>query len=323
MNFSKVVLAVSRDYRKLGDEIRKQTEQTGIPVMLAPGESDEARFREAAAVVSRGEAGGGIVLSGSGMEGMLLGNKFPGVRASRATSSTTAMYTRCHNDSNLLSLGAEITGAGKMKEITASWLSHDFIGGRHSISVGMIREGEEHQFVTPGAACSKPVGSQTCYPVKRVFLACDHAGFEAKGVVRECLQKRQIKAMDLGTDSTEIVRYPYYAARVAQAVLHGEADGGILLCGTGIGMSIAANKFKGIRAALCTDTITARLARFQFDSNVLCIGGKIVGTFELEEILSQWLDTPYCGEDSLFMEALRDVECNYMKETDWKPTNPV
>lgn len=329
MNFSKVALTAAADYKALGDEIQRQIEQAGIPVMRVSERSDLDGMLRTAAAVSEGEVDGGVIITCTGLEGVLLGNKFQGVRASRATSSTTAMYTRCHNRSNLLTLGAGVIGPDKIKEIVASWLSHEFIGGRHAISVGMIQEGETCQFRAPAVLKETaemeemPARPRTAYPFKRIIVANDHAGFEAKHTVLRLLRERQIEVTDLGTDSTEIVRYPYYAARVAQAVLSGSADGGILLCGTGIGMSIAANKFKGIRAVLCTDTITARQARLKFDANVLCVGGKIVGAFELEELLKQWLDTPYSIEEDFFMKVLWETECRSMKETDWKPVNNI
>ncbi len=111
----------------------------------------------------------------------------------------------------------------------------------------------------------------------------------------EHLKVRGLEYIDVGCDSTDIVRYPYYAAQVAGAISKGEADRGILICSTGIGMSVFANRFKGIRASLCTDTFMAKMTRAHNDSNVLCLGGKVIGELEALDILDAWLDTEYEG----------------------------
>ena len=101
--------------------------------------------------------------------------------------------------------------------------------------------------------------------------------------------------LDLGTDSTGSVDYPDYARKVCEAVLAGDADKGVLICGTGLGMSMMANRYKGIRGALCHDHFTARAARSHNDSNVLILGGRILGTDLTKEIVDTWLDTPFEG----------------------------
>lgn len=286
-----------------------------------PGNSDNLYVENAAEAVSKGAADGAIVLGKTGLEGSVIGNKFAGVRASLATTPTTAMYTRCHNSSNLLSIGEQMTGRIKILDIVKAWLQNEFQGGRHAISVGMICEGEQFQFGITGERTAAP--TPTRWPIRRVIVGNDHAGYEAKAVVLPLLEKRGIQYVDIGTGSTDIVRYPYYAARVDQAVLCGEADAGILLCGTGIGMSIAANKFSGIRATLCNDKTAARLARETLDANVLCLGGKIVGTFELTEIVEQWLDSPYAGGAEQTLRQIQTLERNTMQRTDWRPAHSV
>ncbi len=128
-----------------------------------------------------------------------------------------------------------------------------------------------------------------------VYIGNDHGGYGMKQVLAEHLKERNIEVVDVGTDSTEIVRYPYYAAQVAEAVSEGKADRGVLVCSTGIGMSIIANKFKGVRASLCTDTYMAKMTRRHNNSNLLCLGGKITGEFEALDILDTWLDETYEG----------------------------
>jgi ribose 5-phosphate isomerase B len=129
----------------------------------------------------------------------------------------------------------------------------------------------------------------------RIIIGNDHGGYEAKLAVVEHLRGRGIAVENAGSDSTEIVRYPHYARTVAGAVARGEYERGILICSTGIGMSIAANKIKGIRASLCTSHYAGMMTRQHNDSNVLCLGGKTTGAFELLHILDAWLDEAYIG----------------------------
>lgn len=129
----------------------------------------------------------------------------------------------------------------------------------------------------------------------KLFIANDHGGFAAKNQLVRHLENLVIPVEDMGCDSADIVRYPYYAARVAQSVLASPGSGGILICSTGIGMSIIANKFKGIRAALCTSGYMAKMTRLHNDSNVLCLGGKITGEFDLYDIVDNWLSHEFEG----------------------------
>ncbi len=129
----------------------------------------------------------------------------------------------------------------------------------------------------------------------KYFIGSDHAGFEVKPFVIEYLQKKGIEVEDLGTYSNESVDYPDYAHKVAKAVLDNPGSMGILICGSGIGMSLAANKHKGIRAALCHDYYTAEMARRHNNANILCFGARIVGKGEIESILEAWLTHKFEG----------------------------
>ncbi|QCT94611.1 ribose 5-phosphate isomerase B [Caminibacter mediatlanticus TB-2] len=129
----------------------------------------------------------------------------------------------------------------------------------------------------------------------KYFIGTDHAGFEVKDFVINYLQKKGIEVEDLGCYSTESVDYPDLAHKVANAVLENEGSKGILICGSGIGMSLAANKHKGIRAALCHDYYTASMARKHNDANILCFGARIVGKGEIESILEGWLNSEFEG----------------------------
>ena len=128
-----------------------------------------------------------------------------------------------------------------------------------------------------------------------IYIGNDHGGWILKQSIMKRLDEMGISYVDIGCDSAEIVRYPYYAARVAEAVSTGKATRGILICSTGIGMSVIANRFKGVRASLCTDTYMAKMTRKHNDSNLLCLGGKITGEFEALDILETWLTEEYEG----------------------------
>ena len=129
----------------------------------------------------------------------------------------------------------------------------------------------------------------------KVFIGSDHAGFAVKGLVKELLEKRGFEVEDLGTYSDERVDYPDYAAKVARAVADNPGTWGVLICGTGIGMSIAANKIKGIRAAEVHDYYTAQMARAHNDANVLCFGERVVGPGVIESIIDAWCSTEFEG----------------------------
>ena len=129
----------------------------------------------------------------------------------------------------------------------------------------------------------------------RIAIACDHGGFEQKQHLVEWLRGRGCDVEDFGTDSDASVDYPDYAALASRAVAAGEADFGVLVCGTGLGMSIAANKIGGIRAAACTSPEFASLARRHNDANVLALSGRFVSLADNEQILAAFLDADFEG----------------------------
>jgi ribose 5-phosphate isomerase B len=129
----------------------------------------------------------------------------------------------------------------------------------------------------------------------RIAIGADHAGFELKEHLKGVLQADGHEVTDLGTDSTEPVDYPPICAGVAREVVTGRAERGIALGGSGQGEQLAANKVRGVRAALCNDLYTARLSRAHNDANVLAMGGRIVGVGLAEEILTLWLATAFDG----------------------------
>jgi ribose 5-phosphate isomerase B len=130
---------------------------------------------------------------------------------------------------------------------------------------------------------------------QKVGIGSDHAGFEAKEAIKKYLTNEGIEFEDFGTFSTDSCDYPDYARKVAEAVSKGQCDRGILCCGSGIGVSIVANKVRGIRAALCHDPETAKLSRQHNDSNVICFAGRSTPIGTIEEMLKQWFATPFEG----------------------------
>lgn len=129
----------------------------------------------------------------------------------------------------------------------------------------------------------------------KVIIASDHGGFNLKSAVVKNLKNNGIDVTDFGPDNTDSVDYPDYAKPVAEKVAGGEYDRGILICGTGIGMSIAANKVKGIRCALVHDTFSAHATREHNNSNMLAMGERVIGQGLAEDIVNIWLNTEYEG----------------------------
>jgi ribose 5-phosphate isomerase B len=129
----------------------------------------------------------------------------------------------------------------------------------------------------------------------KIAIGSDHAGFRLKEIIKNFLKTKGIEVEDFGTHTEESVDYPDYAFKVAEAVSKGEFDFGILVCGTGIGMSISANKVKGIRAALCNDLYTAHASREHNNANVLCMGGRVVGDEVAKEIVNTFLNAKFEG----------------------------
>ncbi len=128
-----------------------------------------------------------------------------------------------------------------------------------------------------------------------VALGADHAGWELKEALKAWLMDAGYQVLDFGTHGPDSVDYPDYALQVAEAVTVGKVERGVLVCGTGIGMTIAANKVPGIRAALCGDVFTARMSREHNDANVLALAGRLTGRETGLEILRAWLDTQFAG----------------------------
>ncbi len=128
-----------------------------------------------------------------------------------------------------------------------------------------------------------------------IAIACDHSALAMKAEVIELLKSRGLEYKDFGTYTEESCHYPIFGYRAAKAVASGECDRGIVICGTGIGISLAANKVKGIRCALCGDAYSAKMTRAHNDANMLALGARVTGIEVAKTIVETWLDTPFEG----------------------------
>lgn len=130
---------------------------------------------------------------------------------------------------------------------------------------------------------------------KAIAIACDHAALELKAELIKHFEETGVEYVDYGTYTSDSCNYPDYAEKLCTAIYEGKHDMGILVCGTGIGMSMAANKCKGIRAALCSDTFSARFTRLHNDANVLCMGARVLGAGLAIDIADMFINTPFEG----------------------------
>ncbi|MBN2843326.1 MAG: ribose 5-phosphate isomerase B [Sedimentisphaerales bacterium] len=146
----------------------------------------------------------------------------------------------------------------------------------------------------------------------KIAIASDHRGYEAKELIKSLLKKTGHEVIDYGTSESKSCDYPDYALPACQAVASGEADNGILICGSGIGMSIVANKVKGIRAALCQDEMFVQTAREHNNANVLCLPAMLVNDSLLNRIVDSWLNTPFQGgRHERRVEKIIEIESNW------------
>lgn len=140
-----------------------------------------------------------------------------------------------------------------------------------------------------------------------IALGCDHAGLDLKKEIIKYLDANDIAYKDFGTNSYDSCDYPVFAKLVANSILNGESQKGILICGTGIGISISANKFKGIRAALCSDTFSAHATREHNDANILAMGARVIGSGLAIDIVKTFLSTPFSNEQK-HIDRINQIE---------------
>lgn len=148
----------------------------------------------------------------------------------------------------------------------------------------------------------------------KIVLASDHAGYELKETVKDFLKKHGFAFEDMGTHSRESVDYPDYVLKAAEAVAKGDADRGIVMCGTGIGSAIVANKIPGIRCALCDDPVSAKYSRLHNDANVLSMGERIIGPEIAREVVHQFLTTEFeGGRHARRLDKIKKIEEKYSR----------
>ena len=148
----------------------------------------------------------------------------------------------------------------------------------------------------------------------KISIGCDEAGCGLKHIIIDLLQKEGIEVTDEGCRDDEVVLYPNIAERVANIVADGEADRGILICGTGIGMAMAANKVKGIRAAVCHDPFSTERSRKSNDAQIMCMGARVIGPELAKMLVKLWLTCDFAGGGSApKVEAIKQMEEKYFK----------
>jgi ribose 5-phosphate isomerase B len=151
--------------------------------------------------------------------------------------------------------------------------------------------------------------------VSRIALGADHAGFALKEALKAWLIDHGYQVLDYGTHSPEPVDYPDYASPVAEAVADQKVERGVLVCGTGIGMEITANKVPGVRAAVCSDLYTARMSREHNDVNVLTLGGRLMGQEMAVDMLKMWLETDFAGgRHQRRLDKISEVEQRHARD---------
>ena len=150
----------------------------------------------------------------------------------------------------------------------------------------------------------------------RIAVGTDHRGYHIRSKLVDLLERLGHEVDDVGTFSEGAVDYPDVAAQVAQKVSHGEVDRGVLVCGTGLGMAIAANKFHGVRAAPCHDDLTAEMSRRHNDSNILCLSSDLLGERLIDRMVELWLSTPFeGGRHARRIEKINEIEREVENET--------
>ena len=140
-----------------------------------------------------------------------------------------------------------------------------------------------------------------------IALACDHGGYPLKSMIKECMEALGHSVIDLGTDSTDCVDYPDYAEKLGRAITSGQAERGILLCGSGVGASIAANKIKGIYAAVCHDTYSASQGVQHDNMNVLCIGARVVGPELAKDLVESFISAKFLSDEERYIRRVNKI----------------
>lgn len=145
--------------------------------------------------------------------------------------------------------------------------------------------------------------------IMKIAIGNDHAAVEMKNDIKAYLEEKGYEVINYGTDSNESCDYPVYGEKVGEAVAHGDADLGILICGTGVGISLAANKVEGIRAVVCSEPYTAKLSRQHNNTNILAFGARVIGIETAKMIVDEWLNAEFMGgKHERRVNMLMDIE---------------
>ncbi|MHA4842932.1 ribose 5-phosphate isomerase B [Flavitalea antarctica] len=157
-----------------------------------------------------------------------------------------------------------------------------------------------------------------------IIMGNDHGGYDLKIILKNYFISKGYAVVDMGSESYDIVRYPYYAAKVANAIAGNKTLRGILICSTGIGMSIIANKYKGVRAALCYSTYQGKMTCAHNNSNIICLGGKCIGSDEAIDIVDTWLQSEYeGGRHEISLGLINKAESINFSDSRWDPEIPL
>ncbi|MDY0235754.1 MAG: ribose 5-phosphate isomerase B [Gudongella sp.] len=147
----------------------------------------------------------------------------------------------------------------------------------------------------------------------KIGIGSDHGGFALKEELKTFMEEKHIEVVDFGTFNTDSVDYPDYGELVAKAVINGEVERGVVICGTGIGISISANKVKGIRCALCGDVYSAKMSRAHNDANMIALGGRVVGVDLAKEILTTYLNSKFeAGRHERRVNKISEIEDRFV-----------
>ena len=143
----------------------------------------------------------------------------------------------------------------------------------------------------------------------KIAMACDHGGLRLKNVLKDDLEKNGYEVVDFGTNSSERCNYPVYGEAVANAIVNGEVDCGVLICGTGVGISLSANKVNGIRACVCSEPYSARLSKQHNNTNIIAFGARVIGIELAKMIVDEWLNAEYeGGRHQVRIDMIKDIE---------------